>query len=247
MSTESSELFFGFEWPSYQYEDEGNPRVTLYLDELEELGFERLGVKWEAPPGWERMRSIELSSAGHECFASCAINNGNASVHLLTSFVDGTVVVSWFGSINEEIRTDRFVHRNARGQRVVELLETHAAEVARQKAAGKEVVHDFTAEGRLQASCHYYANPDNPLALYQLRLHGQRLSMVFDVVLAMAWLLVLMQPLGTWVSFSLILAASAAMAASHWVGTRGTNKKMAWVATAVAALSVAWAAWDFRL
>jgi hypothetical protein len=166
-------------------------------------------------------------------------------VHLLTIFTDGTVVVSWFGSINEAIRTERFVHQNVNGARAVELLEVHEREVSAQKASGKTVLGDFSAEARLQASCAYYANPDNPLALYQLRLHGQRLSMVFDVVLAMSWLLVLLRAPSPWACFALILAASAAMAASHWVGTRGTNKKLAWAATAVGAASVAWAAIDF--
>jgi hypothetical protein len=213
--------------------------VVAFVSELGELGFERLGVKWEAPPGWERMHSLELVSRAHTCFASCAIFNGQPSLHLLTTFTDGTVVVTWFGSANHEQRTRRFVHRNLRGDSVVELLAVHADEVERQRAKGKEPCDDWTAQGRLDASCAFYVNPDNPLALAALRERAFWLSAVCDLMLAAVWLTVLFMPMAPALQFALVANASATMAASHFYGTRGSSRGLAWIATAIAAASTA--------
>ena len=235
----ASELFFGFEWHSFRYPEEKDPGVAAYLAALEALGFQRLGVKWEAPPGWERMHSLEFASPQHQCFASCAVSNGEPSLHLLTTFTDGTVVVTWFGSVNAQSRSRRFVHRNVRGDSPPELLAAHTEEVQRQQAKGKEVCDDWSAQGRLDASCLYYANPDNPLALYGHRQRAFWLSALCDVAFAAVWLLVLLWPVNPQVALALVVNVSATMALSHWSATRGAPRTTAWLATAMAVASIA--------
>jgi hypothetical protein len=235
----ASQAFFGFEWPDFRDEAEGHPVVARFLAALERLGFERLGVRWEAPPGWERSRSIELSSKGHECFASCAVFEGAPSLHLLTTFDDGTVVVTWFNSGNEALRTRRFVQQNVGNAQAEAMLAVHGREVARQKRKKKLVLDDWTAEGRLVASLHYYANPDNPLVRWALRRRGQRVSTLCDVALMVAWLLALFWVQAPLAALALVAAASVAMGASHWIGVRGVRRRpLAWAATIIAAASL---------
>lgn len=241
----ASELFFGFEWHTFRFADEQHPLLAAMLSVLEEQGFARLGVKWEAPPGFEKMHSLELASPKHQCFASCAVFNGRPSMHLLTTFTDGTVVVTWFGSLNEELRTRRFVHRNVPRASPLELLAVHAAEVARQKKRGKEPFEDWTAQGRLEASALYYANPDNPLSRWDLRRRAFWLQAACDAALAACWLLALFWPVSAALKFGLVANASATMALSHWYGARGSARKLAWVATLAAAASTAAAWWAF--
>lgn len=159
-------------WPKTEFVecgfDPSEQRLPLETEEpskseietLEQLGFERVGVKWETVgPERRTTRSVSFASNAHRCFADWArYDDGTLLFFAFTAFEDGTIVLTSRGGPWHSVRTSTAVQTNLNTGDIGRVLDAHASEVRMLEQAGHAPLSPMNQEARLRATHAYYAN-----------------------------------------------------------------------------------------
>jgi hypothetical protein len=146
---------------------------------LEELGFDRLGVKVEKTPLRPRLRELAFVASQRECYASVGGGPQRWSLYYYTPLPRGGLVLTSNGSF-PRIESPTVVQRSYPRCGARELLEHHHEGLAA-LGQGGEVLP--TVPARLEATYAYYRTPEVRAALRRVGL-----SWLGGVVL-LEWLL----------------------------------------------------------
>jgi hypothetical protein len=138
-----------------------SPAAVEIFSQLLDLGFTRLGIKWEVNRATgSRVPAVVFASAAKEAFAGVFfIHDALPALYFTTPFQDGRVVLT--GCYDRpETRTDWAVLSGVDGRSLPEVLEVHRREVRAMKEAGHLPCSEWGREAQLAATQAYYSNPD---------------------------------------------------------------------------------------
>ncbi|MFT3837352.1 MAG: hypothetical protein QM723_10195 [Myxococcaceae bacterium] len=131
------------------------------FNEVEALGFSRIGVKVEiAKRTGFRVPSVEFSSAEHRAFASIFFTRDAAPMLFFqTDFDDGSLVLT--GAYHRDShRKPRAVLTGQPNQSLAKVLEAHRAEVEAFVAAGRSIREGWDLDARVRSSLAFFENED---------------------------------------------------------------------------------------
>jgi hypothetical protein len=137
-------------------------KTRQLLADLEELGFQPLGMRSESRP-FVKVRGLDYAHPEGQCFASLhagmsGLQSGQASYYFYTPYKDGAVVITSSAPI-PPFQTGTFFHGGFPGKSPGELYALHRKKAEKMMAKGHEPFDDYDQAARIQATEAYYANP----------------------------------------------------------------------------------------
>lgn len=183
------EISCGYEEAGAKFEGEDEEPLRSAVAGLLELGFTRLGVKWEATnlePG--RRRMLNLAGPKQQCFVGWHRDEQGALLfHALTVFEGGGYIISWSGGPFTPLETERARCNVLPGAGPGQVLARHANGLERMKRAGHQVREKWAAEDHLEALQAFYAHPDNPVRASIETIRFRRIALLADGVIILAF------------------------------------------------------------
>ena len=139
--------------------EENEPRTAALADELERLGFERLGLFWEQLGAASRLDTVTFSHAGAGAFATIFhLRSGEPRLFFLTGFEGGGAALTGAYDRPAGDARDRLLS-GMPGRPLAEVLASHAQSVERLVSRGFRPHKAFDRAARLRVAEEWYQHP----------------------------------------------------------------------------------------
>jgi hypothetical protein len=131
------------------------------IDQLERLGFRRLGLKSERLPLWSKtLYEISLANSDVHAFASIVRDPKRCIYYFLTPFTNGTVLLTaGNGAAFPLIQSEDCVQQVSTYNSPERVLAVHQEQFQRLTATVLVPFYSYTQESRLESTRQYYAAP----------------------------------------------------------------------------------------
>jgi hypothetical protein len=142
--------------------DEYPEQTRKLLGELEELGFQLLGVRSERRP-FVYVRGLDYAHPEGQTFASLragmnGLESGRASYYFYTPYEDGAVMITSSAPI-PPFETVNFFHGGFPDRTPSELYALHRKKADKMTRKGHQPYHEYDRDARIRATHAYYDNP----------------------------------------------------------------------------------------
>jgi hypothetical protein len=130
--------------------------VQHLSEQLEALGFLKLGIKIEKPPLWEKAgRELAFASIKARAFASIFVIKNKTTCYFYTPFSEGQVVLTANDGFTG-VATGNFMQSVVASADLEELLGIHQKRVEAFCTKGFTTFQEYTRETRIIATSQYY-------------------------------------------------------------------------------------------
>jgi hypothetical protein len=136
-------------------------QVDEIMNQLQQLGFRRLGLKAEKLPLWSStLYEISLANSGVHAFASILKDPKRCVYYFFTPFTNGAVLLTAsHGAAFPPIQSEDCVQQVSTYDSPERVLAVHQEQLQRLTAAGLVPFYSYSQESRLEATRQYYAAP----------------------------------------------------------------------------------------
>ncbi len=163
---------------------EWDDKTRRVIDDLVNLDFEPLGIKFESFP-FRTSSEIAFAASEKQTFASIhGFQRGVPHYYFYTPFEDGAVVVT-SDFQHKGVRTDRFTHAGTSTQEMREVLVEHAKNVQKMARSARQPYAKYDQQARIRATQAYYDNPGSGImtrGILLKTLQNAGISFVFLLV-----------------------------------------------------------------